>query len=40
MLVQQREGGRDLVDPDELVGPLQDIFGFLVRRRRLFEREC
>lgn len=35
MFVKQGQGRRGLVDPDELVGALQDIFGFLVRRRRL-----
>jgi hypothetical protein len=32
VLVQQGQGRRGLVDPDELVGPLQDIFGFLMGR--------
>lgn len=35
MFVQQGQGGRGLVDPDEFVCPLQDIFGLLMRRRRL-----
>lgn len=35
MIVKENQGRRGLVDPDQLVGPLQDIFGLLVRRRRL-----
>lgn len=35
MLVQQGQGRRGLVDPNEFVGPLEDIFGLLVWRRRL-----
>lgn len=35
VVVKESQGRRGLVDPDELVGPLQDIFGLLVRRRRL-----
>lgn len=35
MLVKENQGRRGLVDPDQLVGPLQDIFGLLMRRRRL-----
>lgn len=38
MLVKQGQSRRGLVDPDELVSPLQDIFGFLVRWRRLLQR--
>ncbi|GKT43894.1 uncharacterized protein ColSpa_04075 [Colletotrichum spaethianum] len=35
VLVEEGQGCRDLVDADELVGALQDIFGFLVGWRRL-----
>lgn len=35
MLVQQGQGRRGLAHADELLGALQDIFGFLVRWRRL-----
>jgi hypothetical protein len=35
VLVEKGKSSRGLVDPDELVGALQDIFGLLVRRRRL-----
>lgn len=34
MLVEEGEGGGSLADADELVRALQDILGFLMRRRR------
>lgn len=36
VFVKQVQGRGGLVDADELVSTLQHIFGFLVRRRRLF----
>jgi hypothetical protein len=38
MLVKQGQGRGCLVDPDELLSALQDIFGLLMRRRRLQSR--
>lgn len=35
VLMEQGQGRRGLVDPDQLVGALQDIFGLLMRRGRL-----
>ena len=35
VLMQQGQGRGSLVDPDELMSTLQDIFGFLMRRGRL-----
>lgn len=35
VFMEQGQGRRGLVDPDELVGALQDIFGLLMRRGRL-----
>lgn len=35
VLVKQGQGRRGLVDPDELVSPLQDILGLLMRWGRL-----
>jgi hypothetical protein len=35
VLVEEGEGSRRLVHPDELLSSLQDIFGLLMRRRRL-----
>jgi len=35
VLVKEGEGGRGLVDPDELLGALEDILRLLMRRRRL-----
>ena len=35
MLVKEGEGGRGLVDPDELLGALEDVLRLLMRRRRL-----
>ena len=37
VLVQQGQTGRRLVDADELVGAFEDIFGFLMRWRRLLQ---
>ena len=36
VVVKQGQGRRGLLDPDQLVGPLQDILRLLVRRRRLW----
>ena len=35
VIMENTEGRRSLVDPDEFLSPLQDIFGLLVGRRRL-----
>lgn len=40
VLVKQSQGCRGLVDPDQLMSPLQDIFGLLMRRRRLLRRSA
>lgn len=39
VLMEQGQGRLGLVDPDQLVGALQDIFGLLMRRRRLEDGE-
>lgn len=40
MLVQEGQGGRGLADADELVGALEDILGFLMRRGRHAGQTC
>ena len=40
VLVKQSQGCRGLVDPDQLMSSLQDIFGLLMRRRRLLRRSA
>jgi hypothetical protein len=36
VFVKQVQGRGGLIDADELMSPLEHIFGFLVRRRRLY----